>query len=411
MTLKNKNILITGISGFVGSRMAKLLLDQNNNVFGLYRRRADGIVPVNLKYQDVIGDVTLLESDLLDISSIAAALDRSKPDYIFHLAAQSFIPRSFSAPVETMSINCGGTSNLLEAIRYKSLNPAIVFAGTSEEYGLVFYSDLQYKTAVKKYGAVFPDPSAIPELPIKETNPLRPMSPYAVSKVYGDFLMRNYHASFGMRTMVSRGFNHEGAGRGIMFVTSAITKQVMQYKRGEIEKIKIGNINAFRDWSHVDDILQGYFLLAEKGRPGEVYNQGSQRTNSVLSYLLLCLEAAGYKILKISTYESKKIIENPAEINLDQMFGFSFEKTRVDKLMLEDKLQFELSDRGIIATTDKGEINIDFDEGKFRPAEVPILLTNTEKIRSLGFSIQHGIKDIITDQLNYYLDPTRSPGF
>ncbi|MCX6006182.1 MAG: GDP-mannose 4,6-dehydratase, partial [Chloroflexi bacterium] len=290
MSFKKKNVLVTGISGFVGSYLADYLVQQEANVYGLFRRRADGLCPYNIKCRGIFDDVNLLESELLDISSIAAALDKSKPDYIFHLGAQSFVQRSFTCPSETMDINCTGTSNLLEAVKNKGINPVIVFAGSSEEYGLVIYSDYQYKSAVKKYGVIFPAPIEIPEVPIKEENPLRPMSPYAVSKVYGDFLMRNYHASYGLRTVVSRGFNHEGAGRGIMFVTSALTKQVMQVKRGEIDRIVVGNVNAFRDWSHVTDIVKGYCLLAEKGKYGDVYNQGSQRTNSVITYALLALE-------------------------------------------------------------------------------------------------------------------------
>src|SRR4030043_2371080 len=128
MSLKKKNIFITGISGFVGSHLAKYLLDQGSRVSGLVRRRADGAIPQNLKYLGIEKEVRLLEGDVRDVSSIASALDISKPDIIFHFAAQSFIPRSFSCPGETMEVNCSGTSNLLEAIRNKGLDPTIVFA-------------------------------------------------------------------------------------------------------------------------------------------------------------------------------------------------------------------------------------------------------------------------------------------
>lgn len=407
MSLKSKNVLITGISGFVGSYMAKCLLDDGANVFGLVRRRADGTTPQNIKYLGIENEVRLLEGDVRDISSIAAALDQAKPDIIFHFAAQSFIPRSFSCPGETMEINCLGTSNLLEAIRSKELDPVVVFAGSSEEYGLVIFSDSQYQQIKSKYGTIFPEPSHIPELPITETSPLRPMSPYAVSKVYADYLMRNYHTCFGLKAIVSRGFNQEGAGRGKMFVTSAITHQVMQLKRGEIDRVLIGNVNAFRDWSHISDILKGYCLLAERGKYGEVYNQGSQRTNSVLSYLLLSLECAGYVVDRIETIEGNKVVEKPNEADSSEMFGLQFERTRVDKLMLDGKLEFQPSDIGIIATTDKGKITIEFGKERFRPADVPILLTRTAKIQELGFKVQHSLRDIINDQLNYFLDPSR----
>jgi GDPmannose 4,6-dehydratase len=407
LNLKSKNVFITGISGFVGSNMAKHVLDEGANVFGLVRRRADGSIPQNIRYLGIENEVGLLEGDVRDISSIAFALDQAKPDVVFHLAAQSFIPRSFCSPNETVEINCLGTANLLEAIRNKGLDAVIVFAGSSEEYGLVFFSDSQYQLALKRYGMIFPPPAAIPELPVVETNPLRPMSPYAVSKVYADYLMRNYHTCYGLKTIVSRGFNQEGAGRGRMFVTSSITRQVMQYKRGEIDKLVIGNVNAFRDWSHVSDILKGYCLLAEKGRYGDVYNQGSQRTNSVLSYLLLSLECAGYAVNRIETLNGKKAVDNPNESDSSEIFGLRFEKTKVDKLILEGKLEFQLSDIGIIAITDKEKITVEFDEEKFRLAEVPILLAQTAKIEEIGFQAQHSLRDIINDQLNYFLDPAR----
>lgn len=181
----------------------------------------------------------------------------------------------------------------------------------------------------------------------------------------------------------------------------------MQFKRGEINKIVIGNVNAFRDWSHVDDIVKGYCLLAERGKHGDVYNQGSQRTNSVLSYLLLSLECAGYAIGKITTIQGKKTVENPTELDNSEMFGLRFEKTKVDKLMLDNKLEFQLSDIGIVVTTDKGKITVEFDKERFRPAEAPMLLTKTVKIRELGFKISHTLKDIINDQLNYFLNPSR----
>ena len=405
--MKNKKIFITGISGFVGSNMAKHLLNEGANVFGVDRRRADCSVPQNIKYLGIENEINLLEGDVRDISSIASALDQSKPDIIFHLAAQSFVPRSFSCPGETMEINCLGTVNLLEAVRTKGLTPVIVFAGSSEEYGLVIFSDSQYQQIISKYDTIFPEPTNIPELPVTEDNPLRPMSPYAVSKVYGDFLMRNYYTSYGLRTIVSRGFNHEGAGRGKIFVTSAITHQVMQLKRGEISKIVIGNVNAFRDWSHINDVLRGYCLLAERGKYGGVYNQGSQRTNSILSYILLSLECADYTIDRVETVNGNKVIENPTELDNSAMFGLQFEKTKVDKLMLEGKLKFESSDIGLIVTTDKGKIIIEFDKEKYRPAEVPILLTRTTKFQELGFQINHTLKDIINDQLNYFLDSSR----
>ncbi|MDD4653658.1 MAG: GDP-mannose 4,6-dehydratase, partial [Methanothrix sp.] len=250
---------------------------------------------------------------------------------------------------------------------------------------------------------IFPAPLQIPEVPISETNPLRPMSPYAVSKVYGDFLMRNYWHSYGIKTIVSRAFNHEGAGRGNMFVTSVATSQVMKLKFGDQDSITIGNVNAFRDWSHVDDVINGYLLLAEKGRWGDVYNQGSMRTNSVMSYLLMSLEEAGYPVSSIETLKGEKVVMGPNEPDRSKTFGLDFEKTKIDGMMLRGELEFSAQDGGVKAKAGDKEIKILFDPERFRPAEVPILLSDTKKIEALGFRTEHSVRDIIRDQLDHYL--------
>lgn len=404
----NKRTLITGISGFVGSQLAKYLLDNGNEVFGLLRRRADGSTPKNLANERIYDQIHVIEGDILDISNIGSALEVAKPDIVFHLAAQSFIPSSFENPLAILMTNSLGTANLLESIRLKNLDPIVVFAGSSEEYGLAFSSQLQYSRALKKYGCIVPSPARMPELPISEENPLRPQSPYAISKVQGDYLMRGYHNIYGLKAIVSRSFNTEGAGRGSMFVTSAIAKQVMRLKLGESNKILIGNVNALRDWSHIDDIVRGYCLLAEKGDAGEVYNQGSIRTNAVLSYILLALQNAGWDVEKIETMNEtdRKTVLDPLQRKDGEIFGLRFEKTKVDELLLTDELEFALEDKGIWVYTDKGKIPIEFDPGKFRPAEVPILLSDTRKIQQLGFKVTHKVEDIIKDQLNFYLKPS-----
>ena len=403
MNWKGKNILITGIDGFVGPYLGESLLKKEANVFGLVRRRADGVKTKSLEDKGIEDNVKLIGGDLADITSLANALDVSDPDFIFHLAAQSFVPRSFENSLETQQINCIGTANLLDAVRIKDIDAKTIFAGSSEEYGLVISSVKHQQQVEKKYQSIFPEAESIPEVPIKESNPLRPMSPYAVSKVYGDFLMRNYYHSYGMDNVVSRAFNHEGAGRGPMFVTSVITNQIMKLKFGEIDKVTIGNVNAFRDWSHVKDIVNGYTLLAGKGKSGEVYNQGSMRTNSVLSYILLGLKESGWNIEKIETSNHEKTINDPVTIDDSKIFGVNFEKTVIDRMILEGELEYTLKDNGIYAYTDKGKISIEFNPDRFRPAEVPILFANTEKIQKLGAETKHKLNDIVKDQLNYYL--------
>ncbi len=403
MNWKHKNVLITGVGGFAGSYLAEELLKQNANVYGLIRRRADGTKAKNLIDHGIENSVKTIEGDLTEITSLATALEISDPDYVFHLAAQSFVPRSFENSPETQMINCIGTANLLDAARIKDSNIKILFAGSSEEYGLVISSEEHYKHAIKEYGTIFPEPVEIPEVPIKETNPLRPMSPYAVSKVYGDHLMRNYYHSYGLDTVVSRAFNHEGAGRGLMFVTSVVTNQIMKLKFGELDKITIGNLNAFRDWSHVKDIVNGYMTLADNGKSGEVYNQGSMRTNSVLSYILLGLKEAGWNISKIETFNGEKLVEDPTEVDDSAIFGVKFDKTIVDTKILEGELEYTLEDKGIKVYTDKGTVPIEFNPDRFRPAEVPILFADTAKIKNIGAKIDHSLNDIIKDQLNYFL--------
>jgi len=397
--------LITGITGFVGPYLARKLLDLDYEVYGLFRRRADGNVPKRLIETGIIDKIKLVEGDVTDLTSLLFALDKAQPDVIFHLASQSYVPRSFVDPLETFRVNSLGTQNLLEAVRLKDLDCKIVFAGSSEEYGLQIASEKHYKWALNKYGTVSPEPERIPELPINEKNPLRPMSPYAVSKVHGDFLMRNYYHAYSLKTIVSRAFNHEGAGRGHEFVTSVIVRQCVSLKFGELDKITIGNINVFRDWTHVEDIVNGYILLAEKGKLGDVYVQGSMRTNSVLTYILLTLQHLGYNVEEIETLKGEKKIKEPAEISNDRFFNTNFPKTKVDALMLRGELEYTLEDGGIRIKTDKGNITVAFDKSRFRPAEVPILMSDTRKIQELGFKATKSLEDIIRDQVNYYLNP------
>lgn len=402
MNWNDKNVLITGADGFVGSYLAEELIKNGSNVYGLIQRGTGDLYTKNLSDHGIENDLKLIEGDLTDITSLANALDISEPDYVFHLAAQAFIPASFKNPLATHTINCTGTANLLDAIRVKDYNSKIVFAGSSDEYGLVITSEEQYNKMGSQYKTIYPKPDRIPELPINENNPLRPMSPYATSKVYGDFLMRTYFNSFGMDTVVSRAFNHEGAGRGLMFVTSVITDQVAKLKSDKIDNIKIGNLNAFKDWSHVKDTIHGYMKLADNGNSGDVYNQGAMRTNSVLSYILLSLECAGYNINSIETFKGEKKVFNPTEMNNDPIFGVKFEKTLVDSMMLSENLEYIIGDKGINVDTDKGKVFIEFDPNRFRPAEVPIMLSDTSKIEKIGAKIDYTLKDIINDQLNYF---------
>ena len=399
-------VLITGITGFVGPHLAKTYIDEGVEVYGLVRRRADGDVSRGLREVGVENQVRILEGNVEDLTSLLMAFDSSQPDIVFHLAAQSFVQRSFSSPLECVTANSTGTANLLEAMRLKTTNGTkLVFAGSSEEYGFVVLDEKQKSRFEAKKGRLFPQPQQIPELPIRETNPLRPMSPYAVTKVFGELMTLEYSHSYGLKNVVSRGFNHEGARRGHYFVTSTLARQVSTMIFNNNLKFKIGNMSAFRDWTHIDDMVDGYRLLARKGESGEVYNLSSERTNSVLGYLLTCLMESGFSVKNLTSWHSKKKVRDPTEEAKIEMFGKKWRGMLVDKLMLEGELDFELADGGLDLETDHGAVKVEFDPARFRPTDVPILLGDSSKARTLGFNPKHSIEDIVRDQLNYYADP------
>jgi GDP-4-dehydro-6-deoxy-D-mannose reductase len=240
--------LITGITGFAGSHLAEYLLKEQPGVevFGTLRWRS------RMENVEHLGKrIRLVEADLRDYSSMHRALEETRPDFIFHLAAQSFVPSSWSAPNDTIVTNVTGQTNLFEAIRILKLDPVVQLACSSEEYGLVL-----------------PD-----EVPIKETNPLRPLSPYAVSKVAQDYLGYQYFKSYDLKVIRTRGFNHTGPRRGQVFVTSNFCSQVAAIELGLQEPvIRVGNVEAIRDFTDVRDMVRAYWLAVTKGKPGEVYN-------------------------------------------------------------------------------------------------------------------------------------------
>lgn len=266
-----KTALVTGIAGFVGSHLAELLLSRGFEVYGMCRPRTkrDHI-------ESIINKLHLEDADLLDTHSLYTMLARIKPDYIFHLAAQSFVPTSWISPSVTLEVNVVGSANLFEAVRQAKIDPVIQIACSSEEYGLV-HED---------------------ELPIKETNPLRPLSPYAVSKVAMDYLGYQYYQSYNVRIIRTRGFNHTGPRRGETFAESNFAKQIALIEKGKQEPvIFVGNLEAKRDYTDVRDMVRAYLLAVEKCDPGDVYNIAVGKTirigdmlNLLLSYSRVTVE-------------------------------------------------------------------------------------------------------------------------
>jgi GDP-4-dehydro-6-deoxy-D-mannose reductase len=245
------NVLITGITGFAGSHLAEYILASHPGVkvHGIvrWRSRMDNIA-------GILGQVELYEADLKDMVSLKKVLAASRPELIFNLAAQSFVPTSWRLPAETFMINAVGQLNLFESVLDLKLDPRIQIAGSSEEYGMV-HAD---------------------EVPMKESNPLRPLSPYAVSKVAQDLMGYQYFKSYGLKVVRTRGFNHTGPRRGDVFVTSNFSKQVAEIEKGRRDPvIHVGNLDAQRDFTDVRDMVRAYWLAAEKGEPGDVYNLGT----------------------------------------------------------------------------------------------------------------------------------------
>jgi|TARA_B100001964_G_scaffold242112_1_gene316084 GDP-mannose 4,6-dehydratase len=260
------NILITGITGFVGSHMADYLLKNvpDVKIFATrrWRSKEDNII-------HLFGDerVVFEECDLLDRGSLARIIEISKPDIVFHFAAQSFPESSFLTPVSTLTTNIIGTTNLFEELRLAKernyCNPIILSCSSSEIYG---------------------NPTE-DEVPIKEVNPIRPANPYSISKVGHDLMSQYYHKAYDMKVIITRMFSHEGKRRGKRFAVSSFARQIAKHekskdfgKEGSWYKIYHGNLDSVRTYNHIDDAVRAYWLAANKCEYGEVYNIGGDET-------------------------------------------------------------------------------------------------------------------------------------
>ncbi len=260
--------LITGVTGFAGSHLAEYLVGHTNlEVWGTDISSNDrNIAQFRDDLHFVVGDIS--EPDVaLDI------LAQARSDYVFHLAAQAFVPLSWRDPWQTMANNIRAQLNILQALVDVENKPRVLVIGSADEYGMIA-----------------PD-----ELPITETTPLRPYSPYAVSKISQDMLGYQYYASHGLPVVRVRPFNHIGPRQSPAFVTSDFAKQVAEIEAGLREPVMyVGNLEARRDFTDVRDMVRGYYLALEHGEVGEVYNLGAERAYSireVLDMLLAMSEA------------------------------------------------------------------------------------------------------------------------
>ncbi|MBD3188680.1 NAD-dependent epimerase/dehydratase family protein [Candidatus Bathyarchaeota archaeon] len=317
-----RRVFITGVNGFVGSYLSEKLVTLGAKVSGLVRRHAVPHFP-NIRDHLEKGDIKLYGGNLIDLTSIVNAIRDFEADVIFHLGAQSFVPSSVTAPMEVYSYNIMGTANVLESIRLTESVEHMQFAGSSEEYGLVLEQ----------------------EIPIKETNPLRPLSPYALSKVAGDLMCFTHYKNYGIPVVRTRAFNHTGPRRGSQFVLSHITRSVAHAITKETDTITLGNLEPIRDFTDVRDIIRGYMLAIERGDLGDVYNFGTGK---------------GYTIKEVA------------------------------------ELAIELGNVG-------DRVSIEQDKHRYRKSDVMVLICDARKARDrLGWKPEIDLRKTIQDMIRYY---------
>ena len=308
-------VLITGIAGFVGSHLAEFLIQKKQKLFGtcLACESLDNIAHIKKK-------INLTECDITDFDSLSKLINRIKPDRIYHLAAFSSVGESFARPLDAVEINVRGTLYLLEILRNIKKKIKLLVVGSADIYGKVKKKDL----------------------PIKETHNLNPVSPYGASKACADLLAYQYFQSYGVFVIRARSFNHTGPRQRQGFVVPDFASQVAKIDLGSSKPImKVGDLNAKRDLSDVRDVVRAYYLLLEKGRPGEAYNVCSGRA---------------YKI----------------ESLLNTFLRFSSKKIKVKK------------------------------KSKRRPNEIPVLLGDHSKINAMGWKPRITVDKTLKDTLNFW---------
>lgn len=258
-------VFITGITGPVGSFLADYLLTIPGLELHVFKRWRSDSRPIEHLY----GRVTVHEGDVEDPFALDRAIAAAKPERIYHLAAQSYPSASWDAPIHTMRTNVEGTINMLEAARRHVPQARIHIAGTSAEYGWVG-----------------PD-----EVPIPEGRPLRPASPYGVSKVAAELSGLQYHDSFGLHVVVTRSFNHVGPRQGDRCSIQTFCRQMALIEAGRQEPVMlVGNLEASRDFTHTRDVARALWLLLDRGAPGTVYNLCSGRATRIGDIVQMVVE-------------------------------------------------------------------------------------------------------------------------
>jgi len=300
--VKNKKVaLITGITGQDGSYLAEFLLSKGYEVYGMYRRTS---VDVFDRLEHLKGRIHLIGGDLIDEASIIRVLTEVKPDEVYNLAAQSFVPASWTEPVATAEMTAIGVLKMLEAIRI--VNPKIKFyqASSSEMFGKV------------------------QETPQTEKTPFYPRSPYGVAKAYGFWITKNYRESYDIFACNGILFNHESPRRGKQFVTRKITHSVAKIKLGLQEFFELGNIDAKRDWGYAGDYVKAMWAMLQQPKPDD-YVISSGDTHSVREFVEAAFEAIGKKVKwegkglnEVGKVDSKIVVKvnpkfyRPAEVDV-----------------------------------------------------------------------------------------------
>ncbi len=282
--------LIAGITGQDGAYLAQFLLERDYEVFGLLRRSASAeVIGERLRWLGVIDRVTLIDGDLIDLSSVIRIVQTVKPDEVYNLAAQSFVHASWQQPLLTGTVTGLGAANMLEAVRLACPEARFYQASSSEMFGKI-------------------------QQPMQnEGTPFYPRSPYAAAKLYAHWMTVNYRESFGLHASSGILFNHESPLRGIEFVTRKVTDGVARIKLGLADELRLGNLDASRDWGHARDYVRAMWLMLQQAHADD-YVIATGRTTSIREF---CRMAFGHVGLHWQDYvRTDETLLRPAEVDV-----------------------------------------------------------------------------------------------
>jgi len=282
----HKRAFITGVTGQDGSYLAELLLEKGYKVYALRRRTS---IPILDNIAHIQDEIEFIEGDLLDLGSLIRAIQIAKPDEVYNLAAQSFVGSSWDQPILTGQVTALGVANMLEAVRIAKPDARFYQASSSEMFGKV------------------------KEVPQRETTPFHPRSPYGVAKVYGHWITVNYRESYGMFACSGILFNHESPRRGIEFVTRKVTDGVARIKLGLQNELRLGNLDARRDWGFAGDYVKAMWLMLQQDEPDD-YVVATGETHSVQELVEIAFRHVGLDWRDHVVVDEKYV--RPAEVDL-----------------------------------------------------------------------------------------------